>query len=312
MADVDPDSVVSHAVTQPQVEGVESLAEPYWTAERKAAARPLPGRPPGVADEAGVAPSSFEETAPSAAGLSPRHRAPAVPAGLPVVSIGLSDPAPSPFRTTRVPARTSFPYSAIGKLFMTLGGVDSAGTAWVVGDRVLVTAGHCLHDGADWARNLVFSPFYPSQPEPDWAARALHVLAGWIAGGGGAGRYDLGAVVLDRPVAPRTGALGWRAAYPPDQAPRQASGFPILWDSPAYPFDGRQLWRTDGRYAGAGNPLSLASNMTQGCSGGPWLIEQGGQAYAVGLNSYQPGGEATIQSPRFGRGFLNLLAAAGA
>jgi len=236
------------------------------------------------------------------------------PGGLAEAVLQLGGLPAAGFQTVRVADRSLFPFTAIGKLFMTFDGRDRVGTAWVIGDRAVFTAGHCVYDELAedaWADNVLFVPQFHQGQEPAgrWAARSVHSLAGWAARGADMRRFDMGGAILDRPVAPITGSIGWLANHGPAQA-YVSVGYPRNRLSDQYPFDGQEMWRCTGRYESGSNPFKMANNMTRGCSGGPMLAPRNGRIYAAGLNSFrEPGEPLTVQSPHFGNAFLNLVAA---
>ncbi|MGP3963548.1 trypsin-like serine peptidase [Nonomuraea sp. 3N208] len=137
----------------------------YWTPERMAQAKPkdivhganrvAPGRP--------VEAIGREETV-----------AGAVPARLPAFS--------------SIGSLAFFATPTVGKIF----GIDSAGLLFscsagaVPGParNVIVTAGHCVHDGpgTGWAKQVIYMPYYNQQPDPwygSWTVAWMHVYKGW-------------------------------------------------------------------------------------------------------------------------------------
>ena len=309
MPEDNANSVISrNLVTESAAETLAAVEE-YWTEERLFEAQPIPVEaPPPPAEALAMFATEF---APDG---EPEDQESEVPE--PVASIdtlGLTGVAGS-YDTARVPNRNVFPYTAVGKLFMTFDGANYVGSAWVIGQSAIFTAGHCIFDdGAEdgWADRVLFIPQYHQGQEPigRWAATRLHTLSGWAAGGDDKFQYDMAAARLDRPVGPDTGVVGWIANQAPAPA-YQSVGYPSRRLSNTYPFDGREMWRCNGAYLDGANPIKMANNMTEGCSGGPWLIERNGRFYANGLNSFRWNVEPeTMNSPYFGRGFLNLLAA---
>ena len=212
------------------------------------------------------------------------------------------------FTTRRVPDRSRLPFSAVGKLFMAFGGEDHVGSAWVVAERAVFTAGHCIFHRRNgiWADHVLFIPQYDNGIEPvgRWAATSLYSLRGWTRNRNF--EYDMGVFVVDRKIRPRTGSLGWMANYPPNQGPYKSIGYPARAIS-GYSFSGSSMWMCDGGYITGRNPIKMHNNMTEGCSGGPWRVVNNGKRYINGLNSFRMKGESnTLQSPYFGDGFLNL------
>lgn len=270
--------------------GPETI-EDYWTAERMANARPVTLGEPA----AGGAQSS--------AGGS---------AGAPETEAAVS--AAAGFQTERVSDTAQMPYAAVGKLFMTFGsGDDSWATAWLAAPRVIVTAGHCLYDhrrGGMWADKIVFVLRYAGGSTGKLAATGCHVLAGWHGAGADMYSYDVAAATLRNPVAGVV-PLRWVQDLRRQDEPIESVGYPYQWVSPVHDFDGEAMWRCRGSHAGGEPLVSMANNMTEGCSGGPWVIRRGGVVQVGGINSYRPaGGTGLVQSPRLGRGLANLISAA--
>lgn len=208
--------------------------------------------------------------------------------------------------TERVPNRKIIPYCPVGKMFMTFDGRRYVGSAWVIGNQSVFTAGHCVYDsgGGGWADNILFVPQYHQGTEPvgRWAATQIASLKGWTAGGADRFKYDLAIFKVDRPIRPTTGSLGWLANAPAPAGCITGIGYPS-----ASPFDGLEMWRSTGKYIGGANPLKAYNDMTPGCSGGPWEVWRNGVPLTNGLNSHRYTSDPkTMYSPYFGNGFLNL------
>jgi hypothetical protein len=156
--------------------GADVPADPYWTDERMASAKPYdvvdPDLPAGVADPG---PDGPAVSVPPATAAVPAQRA-----GTRRPSFTWAGPATAPPATTSgrvffVP--TSGPFQGRP---MTCSGsaVNSEGKSMVV------TAGHCVHDGAggSWHSHWVFVPGYRSGARPfgTWSARILDTTGGWF------------------------------------------------------------------------------------------------------------------------------------
>ena len=83
------------------------------------------------------------------------------------------------------------PYRTIGKWFFTKPGAGNfVCSASVIGRRILVTAGHCLHSGngsgTGWFSNFLFVPAYRAGAAPfgSWTRRQCAVTTTWFNGGG--------------------------------------------------------------------------------------------------------------------------------
>ena len=299
----DPNSVVSFNLTHPAQglrEGEDS--DTYWTVERMTAAEPMELKEEEEA--AGLGPTAIP--------LAPKDQED-WNSGEP--NIGAMEQPPAlipPFNTRPVGNTGQFPYSAVGKLFARVNGVPKFGTAFVVSDRCVVSAGHCVYDDVAraWVDMVAFAPrFADGAPAGLWKGVSLHTLAGWAAQVPNARAFDMGGVILEQPVSPVTGVIGWYANIPPAQGPFHSVGYPIQWISPQYPFDGKRMWWCTGAQIQSSGMLRMANNMTTGASGGPWLIQRNDNIYVNGLNSFRLSNESNVlASPYFGQGFINLMA----
>lgn len=304
-AAVDPNTVLTRRLAEENVLEMAAETEEYWSEEQMAGAIPI-----GREEEPTVGLQALLEAAWAPEGEAELGESEL--SGNQAANLGLAG-LTGEFETIRVPNRAAFPYSAVGKLFMTFDNQNFVGSAWVTGQSAIFTAGHCIFDeGVEdgWADRVLFVPQFHQGTEPlgRWAVTELHTLSGWAAGGEDKFKFDLGSARLDRPIRPQSGAIGWMANYPPDQGPYQAIGYPARFLSAAFPFNGSEMWRSNGIYLGGDNPIKMANNMTQGCSGGPRLTAHNGEIYANGLNSFRWSNEPdTMYSPYFGQGFLNLL-----
>jgi len=185
------------------------------------------------------------------------------------------------------------PYRAVGLLVD--GHSGTATTAWLARPDVIVTAGHCLdHPDQPSPRNFHFALQYSRLYGGYWSrvVRAA-TLKGWAERRDY--RYDLAICKLDRCFGVR--GIGIRALL--EKPPRQCL---VL----GYAFGGAQLWQSHGfdlRWSPRGGRISAA--MTEGCSGGPWLIKLGRHYVPVGITSR--GGEGFLLSPGWDQGISNLM-----
>ena len=171
----------------------------------------------------------------------------------------------------------------------------------------MVTAGHCLTDGAGhWSSKVLFVPAYLNGAGPYgvFPAKVLWAQAGWINGADSS--YDVGIFSVGKNGAGRTlqasvGALGFAA----DQSRVQH------WDAFGYPagspFNGETMQVCEASHAyddaavgGGADTIGIGCDMTGGSSGGPWIIALRRGSYINGLNSYgydaEPG---AMYSPYF-------------
>lgn len=62
---------------------------------------------------------------------------------------------------------SQFPYTAIGKVYFTMAGVDYTCSGAAIGEHAVWTAGHCLSNGnATFHSNWIFVPAYDSGATP--------------------------------------------------------------------------------------------------------------------------------------------------
>lgn len=286
-------------VTNPQQLSTEEATrvEQYWTEDRMGEAEPVPlpvvflprrqreALESGVSEAAG--PTISEPAMPDAAGGAQ---------------------AEAGFSTQLVADMTPYPYAIVGKWFMTFGTKNYVGTGWVIGERTLFTAGHCLYDkSGGWAKNVLFrAQFNNGADAGSWALPSLASLKGWTENEDF--EFDMGMGIATRPVRPVTGKAGWIANIGSIQGNIKSIGYPSRAIN-GYNFDGQRMWRCDGSYRNTqDNIMAMDNNMTNGCSGGPGMYEQSGKQYGIWVNSFRYTSEPNIlRSPYFGTGFLNLI-----
>lgn len=208
-------------------------------------------------------------------------------------------PAPiavsSPVRQTAPVENTSgVPYSGVLKMFMTFGGGLSMGSAFVVGKRAVLTAGHCVYSDGAWARNVQFIPRYANGQKPlgVFAAVKTTTLREFTDRPPGP-RYvfDIAACVVDKdfPDELLQAPYSVNAIMPAGKL--RSVGYPAE-PYRGFPFDGERMWSSVGDYhieddpgRGTTTPRVFAhfNDLTGGCSGGP-IFGDGGRV--VGLNSH--------------------------
>ncbi len=266
----------------------QSRIERYWSADRRARAQTAD------AAERGDRPAPSTPDGSAATGRAQLAAAPPPP------STG------SPYAYGGLVTKT------VGRLFTTLRGVDYACSATVVSSPsrdLVVTAGHCLHEGSggEFATNVSFMPGYSGGQLPYgmWIARRITVTPGW--GLDGDFDYDTGFALFNtrggRQLEDVVGAQ--RIAFnQPRTFAQYAFGYPRL-----APYDGRRLVYCAG--APSADPYGTASlglncDMTGGASGGPLITGLGragpGAGWVDSVVSYAYVGETqTIYGTYFGR-----------
>ena len=195
-------------------------------------------------------------------------------------------------------ADTSYPHRAVGKLFFTKPGVgDFVCSASVLRPRLVVTAGHCVHKGANGAdgfyTNFLFIPAYNNGTAPylQWSPTYVATTNTWASGGNtvpNAADYamfqmqDANIDGVVRTIGSITGYLGYQtAALTPNHA--HIFGYPVAFDG------GNLMHQVTSQSARTVSPncAEYGSDMTGGSSGGPVIQNFGSQStgQAGGNNS---------------------------
>jgi V8-like Glu-specific endopeptidase len=287
--------------------------EEYWTAERRAAARPVPAPVPSqeeLAEQAERAAAAPPEAGPSG------HLPPGQGAnGSGHASAG---PAEGDQRLTLsaggnpVATPLAYPYATCGKLFFTQGGSDFAGSAAMITPNVLLTAGHCVFGAGQWSQNVAFYPSYPSRGSSDPAYKfSYSYVAAWTGYTQSGNRaFDYGMVWFDTAPGQLVGWLGllWNAST--SGRSWDAVGYPA---TPNPPFAGQTMDEAPGMFASSttSGVIGLTNdNMEHGSSGGPWITDFNGspREYANGLQSFHVNdGDFTEYGPYFTADVKGLL-----
>ncbi|GAB4544853.1 MAG: hypothetical protein Fur0020_14070 [Thermodesulfovibrionia bacterium] len=295
------DEIVSTYVKQPTTE--------YWTKERMMNAKPYPM--PSLSGAPQSMESAPEEMLGGLAGINK--------GGLPGTSILLSEDENAVIGLTGAvqpmdayaypPPQTTFyvynplygttssvyPYMAIGKVFFTKSGVNYVCSGSSIGGRAVLTAGHCVSDGAGhWHTNWKFAPSYRNGTTPYglWSAFALITFTAWHTQGnfcrdvGFAAVSDIGGLKLSQKV----GYLGfaWNQS--------RTQHFNVFGYPAASPYNGQRMVETQASYNRTDTSCSpgttgIGWNQAGGSSGGPWILQffpgsAGAMNYANGVNSY--------------------------
>jgi len=264
-ADSTPSKVVSplNGVVSSARDGVKPSAAKAWTLGEMLSAKPLPEP---RADRAALAGAESAQARPTGApGSVPAKQ----PDALSTLDFAVN---PSSYST--------YPYSAVGKLFFSQNGGSYVCSAALIKGHAIWTAGHCAHAGNNsaggWSTNAVFVPqyYYGAAPLGNCYVQNWWVASDWYANGNPNGLdhdYAGGNVSCDRTnITSYTGYLGlaWNQGYGKTWT---ALGYPQ-----AAPYDGgRQIGCTGSLAAyGFGSPTTFGiwCNMTGGSSGGPWII----------------------------------------
>jgi V8-like Glu-specific endopeptidase len=246
----------------------------YWTAERRAAAIPVP------------LPKERKEEQPTIKAphvAEPGH----VPPGQPRAEQRFGQETGAGGNPVANPLQ--YPYSTCGKLFFSQGGNNFQASASVIAPHILLTAGHCVYNGG-WSTNVAFFPSYPMRQSGDPAQSfSYSYIAAWTAWtSNGTRAFDYGMVWIDSDVGSQVGWLGLLWNAPTDGRIWDAVGYPA---TPNPPFDGNTMDEALGTVASSSVSGTIGlnnDNMEHGSSGGPWITDFNGSAriYANGLQSF--------------------------
>jgi V8-like Glu-specific endopeptidase len=268
----------------------------YWTDARIDA---LPSPDPAEVASAGVVTAGADDGARtiSGEGVSPSVRA---PVRLPRITRfqSLED-----FETHEITNPSQLPYSTHGKIVAltspTNGWVCSGTIVSSESESLVLTAAHCVvsEDGARPTR-IIFIPGYrngglASGPFGVWEASQASFPQGYLSPSGGEPNYEYDvaafrvAALNGMTIQDRVGARGYLFNAPGTQL-FQAFGYPA--DAP---FDGEKLWTCKSHsgqrldIAGGPDMVSMGCDMTQGSSGGGWIVndDQINSVVSIGIST---------------------------
>lgn len=178
-------------------------------------------------------------------------------------------------------ARVVYPYSAVGKLFFSIGGSDFICSAAVISARVVATAGHCVYSAGRFHRNFLFVPAYHEGNDPfgSWAVEVALTTEAWMDGEDIVPNgSDFGMLVMEDLEGSRIGDVtGWLGFKTNQLSPNHITmlGYPANLDR------GEQMHQTHSSDWDAVDPtgsIVFGSDMGGGASGGPWVMNFGVKA----------------------------------
>lgn len=307
---------VNHPVPDPVTDVVEHVAdhaaEPYWTPQRMARAAPI-GLLAGL--------QKITALPPAGPVLAP---APAPRTGVPATG-GTGGTTRTRQAAAMPPVTTSGTHWAAGgsvtrttgRVFLTMNGVDfvcSASAVRSANRDVVVTAGHCVKDGAGaWAENWTFVPGYDQgrQPYGAFPARRMFVAGPWSRAGND--DYDVGMVAVDDQDGRHlTDVVGGQPLGFDAPQGRRTYGFGFPADPP---YDGERLLYCagvpHGDPQGQTRDQGLRCDLTAGASGGPWLsgFDPGsGRGTLTSVSSFKySNDQRTMYGPYFGSAVRDLF-----
>lgn len=283
-------SVVARTHTGAPVTSARAVAEvaAFWTPERMAAAVDL---------DDGVA----------AAETGGTRRVPDGPAG----SVAPVAPATgSPEVGTLVNES-----AAVGKVYVMTSAGPGQCSASTVGSgkrRLVMTAGHCVHggQGSGWFWNFVFVPRFRQGSEPfgRFVAGNLTSRTAWVNNSNR--DEDMGIAIMNNggvwgaKVVDTVGGMGlrWNWGY--------GVSVTILGYPAAGGFPGDvQYYCQSGTWNGHGQQVRAWCNMTQGSSGGPWLMaydDSSGLGYTNSVVSHRHSDPSQMDGPYFDNDIKSL------
>lgn len=285
-------------------------AAAYWTKERMLSAQPHPMGVAGAPGTAGEAVQSGNSGQPGAV--------PGSPGGTSALLSGEANDAlaltgafessedgplaagydyPPPHTTFNVPtslygtATSTFPYRTIGKVFFTKSdGKNYVCSGSSIGGRAVLTAGHCVSDGAGhWHTNWTFVPAYRNTTAPYgiWRQFWKTTFAAWHTGANASRDVAFSAVsdINGVKLSSKVGWLGfaWNQSYVKHW---NMFGYPSVT-----PYTGLWMVQTQASYSRSDTSKSpatqgIGTTQTPGCSGGPWILNFMTNNWANGVNSY--------------------------
>ena len=178
-------------------------------------------------------------------------------------------------------SRLFYPYDAVGKLFYLDNGAAFECSAAVISARIVLTAGHCVHDGiGSFFSGFQFVPAYHrgEAPAGTWFPTTVFVTGEWSSGGGEVpNTADFGILVMQDSQGSKIGNItGWLGWITNNLVPNHVTmlGYPGNHDK------GQRMHQVN---SGAWdccqtNNAIYGSDMRQGSSGGPWVQNFGTKA----------------------------------
>jgi V8-like Glu-specific endopeptidase len=217
------------------------------------------------------------------------------PEGFPAETVCGQDDRVQVINTTAVPWRW------ICKLIITFpNGKKYGGTGWFIGQKAVMTAGHCVYSSADggWASQIEVIPGMQGTTRPygSMIGTSFRSVTGWTQNSDP--NYDYGCIILPSPN------LGNMVGYFGFAALTDASLQNLLVNNSGYPGDkpfGTQ-WFNAGRVTNVtARKIYYMLDTYGGQSGSPTWRLQNDQRHAVGIHAYGgcPNSSTRIVTPVF-------------
>lgn len=200
----------------------------------------------------------------------------------------------------RVGGRSVAPIAHVGKVFYTLKGKDYTCSGNVVASAnkdLVATAGHCVNAGpGEYATNWQFVPAYQdgAAPHGEWTARKLTTTSQWAKVGDIS--FDTGFALLNPLNGKHAADVVGTSGVAFNGARGQAY---TLYGYPTEPpYDGEKLETCAGKAkndpTGATTSQGVSCAMTEGASGGPWLLGSGSAGKQNSVSSFGYGVEPNV------------------
>lgn len=317
-------SVIAHEVNGPE------LIKAYWTPERMRDAEPmeLPRTDPKNVKKISISKmkSQFggtrtgEDGAPPSIEIQPdmhQYFQPMIHkelqhkevASFDAIDTGTVQEQFTSAQLTPTTSVTVYPYRAAGKLFFTTPNGNKTCSASVIKQRIVLTAGHCVHSGNNsstgWYTNFMFVPAFNNGAAPflTWSVSYKATTNIWYNSAGKVpNAADWGMLeIIDQPVngvSTRIGNLvGWLGWQSLSTIPNHATilGYPNAFDN------GQLMHQVLAQSATevAPNNAEYGSDMSFGAGGGPW-IQNFGSASTGQTGGLNPGRNRVIGVTSYG------------
>ena len=188
-----------------------------------------------------------------------------------------------------------FPYSAICYMEMKIDGKNKSATAFMIGDNVAITAGHCVYDNGDWATDIKLYPGksgagFWNNPFGSVTVSEANVFAPYWSEGENF-IHDWAVLVLDKDIGNETGWFGFTWEHG-DYGSQTFTMTGYARDIDGYAVDDGYQYTHSGTIATIADSYFLHTmDVTEGQSGGPIYtnahIVYGIQSCTVSLNANQ-------------------------
>jgi V8-like Glu-specific endopeptidase len=167
-----------------------------------------------------------------------------------------------------------FPYRAVGRLFFSDGTDNFVCTAAVIARRLVVTAGHCVHDGPGngFFEDFLFIPAYFNGDAPfgTWSVTEAFVTADWAGDADVPHPDDFALLQMEDQNGMRIADVAGKLAFVPDQL---ADNHLTLLGYAGNLDGGEEIHQVNSGdfFDFLDGTVAYGSDMEGGSSGGPWI-----------------------------------------